>query len=140
LSPELSRDFRGLRVWLPIKMAGLGAFRAALDEKLSLASWVFEELSRHPHLDIVAPPQLSTVVFKLRTSSDDVQENNRRNQMLLDAINEPGAVYLTGTTLEQHFVLRVCILSFRTHRVHAQNAIDAIFEGIVKVMSDSEIS
>ena len=39
VSPELSRDFRGLRVWLPIKMHGIGAFRRALDEKLDLAAW-----------------------------------------------------------------------------------------------------
>src|SRR5436309_11586993 len=32
-SPELSRDFRGLRVWLPLKMHGMGTFRKYLDEK-----------------------------------------------------------------------------------------------------------
>ena len=35
-SPELSRDHRGFRVWLPLKLHGVRAFREALDEKLDL--------------------------------------------------------------------------------------------------------
>src|SRR5690606_27953516 len=35
--PELSRDFRGLRVWLPLQLHGAAAFRAAVAEKLELA-------------------------------------------------------------------------------------------------------
>ena len=27
LSPELSRDFRGLRLWLPLMLHGVAAFR-----------------------------------------------------------------------------------------------------------------
>ena len=36
-SPELSRPFRGLRVWLPLKLHGVEPFRRNLDEKLDLA-------------------------------------------------------------------------------------------------------
>jgi glutamate/tyrosine decarboxylase-like PLP-dependent enzyme len=36
LSPELTRPFRGLRLWLSLKLIGLRAFRAALEEKLFL--------------------------------------------------------------------------------------------------------
>src|SRR5438034_534960 len=46
ISPELSRDFRGLRVWLPFKMHGAAAFRRALDEKLDLALWAARELRK----------------------------------------------------------------------------------------------
>ena len=35
---ELSRDFRGLRVWFPLRLHGVSAFREALDEKLDLAA------------------------------------------------------------------------------------------------------
>ena len=44
LSPEMSRDFRGLRLWLPLKLLGAASFRRCLDEKLDLAEWVAGEL------------------------------------------------------------------------------------------------
>ena len=56
LGPELSRDFRGLRVWLPLKMHGAGVFREALDEKLDLAASACEAVRAMPHIEIVAEP------------------------------------------------------------------------------------
>src|SRR5574340_579758 len=43
LSPELSRDFRGLRLWLPLMLHGLAVFREQLAEKLALARWASDE-------------------------------------------------------------------------------------------------
>jgi hypothetical protein len=34
LGPELTRPFRGLRMWLPLKLFGSESFRACLDETL----------------------------------------------------------------------------------------------------------
>ena len=46
LSPELTRDFRGLRMWLPLKLLGAAPFRSALEEKLSLAKRAAEARQR----------------------------------------------------------------------------------------------
>ena len=45
LSPELTRHFRALRLWLPLQMAGIAAFRAAQAEKLALARYFHARLS-----------------------------------------------------------------------------------------------
>ena len=66
ISPELSRDFRGLRIWLPMKLHGAEVFRQALDEKLDLADWATRELRTIDNMEIVAEPQLSIVAFRLR--------------------------------------------------------------------------
>ena len=47
-SPELSRDHRGFRVWLPLVLHGVGAFRQALDEKLDLAEHLYAALAEIP--------------------------------------------------------------------------------------------
>jgi aromatic-L-amino-acid decarboxylase len=118
LSPELSRDFRGLRLWLPLKLVGIDGFAAALDEKLDLARHAAEVLRATPDIELLAPPQLSLLAFRhvpphLAGDPAAIDAHNRR---LLDAINRRARVYLTATILEGRFILRICVLSFRTHR------------------------
>lgn len=116
VSPELSRDFRGLRVWLPLMLCGVDAFRAALDEKLDLAAFATDELRRIPDLEIVAEPQLSLVAFRLAPPGVTGPELDALNRELLARVNARQRVHLSATVLERGFVLRICVLSFRTHR------------------------
>jgi aromatic-L-amino-acid decarboxylase len=126
ISPELSRDFRGLRVWLPLMLHGLGAFRRALDEKLDLAAWATEELRAVPGVEIVAPPQLSLVAFRLRLPGRDEASLDELNRELLARVNACQRVHLSGTRLDGRFVLRICVLSFRTHRERVRQALEDI--------------
>ena len=52
-SPELSRPFRGLRVWLPFRVLGANAFRAQLNEKLDIAQWATEQVRAIDGMEIV---------------------------------------------------------------------------------------
>ncbi|HVE65104.1 MAG TPA: aminotransferase class I/II-fold pyridoxal phosphate-dependent enzyme [Thermoanaerobaculia bacterium] len=131
ITPELSRDWRGLRVWLPIAMHGIGPFRANLEEKLELTRWATEELRKIPGIEIVAEPQLSIVAFRLSPRGPDDAAENERNRAFLSAINARRRVYLTGTMLGPSFVLRICVLSFRTH-------LDRMREGLEDVRAAAE--
>lgn len=124
LSAELSRDFRGLRVWLPLKLFGLGAFRDALDEKLDLARWAAERVAEIPELEMVSEPRLSLLSFRVRGDGD---EATRR---LLDAVNARQNVYLTGTKVDGRFAIRICVLSFRTHLDRMEQCLDDIRSGL----------
>ena len=126
LSPELSRDFRGLRVWLPLKMHGLGPFRQALEEKLALTRWATAELHSIPGIEILAEPQLSIVAFRLAPTGLETPALNQLNQQFLQRINARKNVLLSGTMLGDRFAIRICILSFRTHRDRVQTCLDDI--------------
>jgi len=126
LSPELSRGFRGLRVWLPFKMHGIGPFRRNLEEKLELARWACDRLREIPGIEIVAEPQLSIVAFRLARpglAGEDLDELNRE---LIHRVNGRRRVYLTGTLLRGRFAVRICVLSFRTHRDRMEQALEDI--------------
>ena len=126
LSPELSRDFRGLRVWLPLKMHGIGPFRANLEEKLALARHAARQLARMPGIEILAEPQLSILAFRLARAGLDLPALDRLNRELLQRINAKQRVYLTGTMLRGCFAIRICVLSFRTHRDRMDQGLDDI--------------
>jgi aromatic-L-amino-acid decarboxylase len=122
-SPELSRDFRGLRVWLPLQLHGVDPFRAALDEKLDLTELIEEALRSSPGFELPWPVDLTVVPFRYLPKSGDPDEFNRR---LLERINASARVFLSSTMIEGRLILRVCIVSFRTHRDRIEEAIDII--------------
>lgn len=122
-SPELSREFRGLRVWLPLQLHGVGAFRAALDEKLDLAELVHRELSAVDALDVPWEPDLSIVAFRLAGLEGD---DRRANEDLLARINATRRTFLSSTEVHGHHYLRVCVLSHRTHRARIDEVIEII--------------
>lgn len=120
MSPELSREWRGLRLWLPLKMHGIEPFRDNLDEKLTLIKAAEEALRAIPHLEIVARPQLSVLAFRLRPKELGGAELDDLNQRLLDGVTRRQRVLLSSTRLDGRLVLRIALLSFRTHaeRLH----------------------
>jgi aromatic-L-amino-acid decarboxylase len=139
MSPELSRDWRGLRVWLPIAMHGIGPFRRNLEEKLELARWATEALRTIPGIEILAEPQLSIVAFRLARPGLDGDAANSLNRAFLEAINRRKRVYLTGTMLGPTFTLRICVLSFRTHMDRMRSGLEDIRAAAEEVANEHAI-
>lgn len=134
ISPELSRDFRGLRVWLPLQMHGAGAFRRCLDEKLDLARYVENEVPKIDGIQLCGKSPLSIVAFRLHRANWNYQECNDRNRKFLARINASQRVWLTGTIIDGHFVLRICILSFRTHHDRIEECLEIIRKAAADVI------
>jgi aromatic-L-amino-acid decarboxylase len=129
LGPELSRPVRGLRLWLPLQLHGVAAFRDALDEKLDLARAVHEALRAWPEVRIVTPPTLSLLTFRVELGWTETR-TDALNRRWIARTNDRGRVFLTGATIEEEgaprFVVRVCVLAFRTHA----DRIDALLEDL----------
>jgi aromatic-L-amino-acid decarboxylase len=122
-SPELSRSFRGLQVWLPLKLYGLQAFRDNLAEKLRLTQWMYHRFLEAPGFECLSVPDLSVITFRYRSQRGDIETFNRR---LLENIVKSKKLFLSSTLLRGQFVIRVCILSFRTHQAEVEEAFEII--------------
>ena len=125
LSPELSRDFRGLRLWLPLMLHGVAAFRQQLGEKLDLTRWAYEVLRDDPRFEVLDEPQLSVVAFRLRGPEEDAE---RLGPELLRRVNARRRVFLSSTRMGGRYALRLCVLSFRTHADRVRDAVFALRE------------
>lgn len=111
ISPELTKHFRGLRLWLPLKLHGVAPFRACLEEKLLLAKYFYAEVKKLG-FESDLEPDLSVVTFRYVPSSGDADEFNKR---LMNKTIEDGRVFVSSTKLNGRFTMRFACLSFRTH-------------------------
>jgi aromatic-L-amino-acid decarboxylase len=132
ISPELSRDSRGLRVWLPLKMHGAKVFRAELDEKLDLASYAVEALRTIEGVEIVAEPQLSLLAFRVRREGMSDAEVDALTRRVIAAVNVRQRVFLTGAVVKGRYLIRMCILSFRTHKDRVEMALEDIAAAVAE--------
>ncbi|MGB5513469.1 MAG: decarboxylase, partial [Thermoanaerobaculia bacterium] len=110
-------------------------FREALDEKLDLAAWACEELRSIEHMEIIAEPQLSILAFRLMPPDLDAAAIDELNRKLLRRINDRQRVFLTATHLEGRFVIRICVLSFRTHLDRMRQALEDIRAAVDEVLA-----
>jgi aromatic-L-amino-acid decarboxylase len=117
MGAELSREYRGLRLWLPLHLHGTDAFVSALDEKLDLSAVLHRELVA---LGLWAPePDLTVHVFRA-PGGEEV------NRALLAEVNASGRTTITSTQIDGEFTLRLCVINHRTHREHVDEAVAAI--------------
>ena len=111
LSPELTKHFRGMRLWLPLKLHGVKPFRDCLDEKLLLAKYFYAEVQKLG-FECDLEPELSVVVYRYIPKHGDA---NAFNKKLLDEVVADGRVFISSTLLHNKFTLRFACLAFRTH-------------------------
>jgi glutamate/tyrosine decarboxylase-like PLP-dependent enzyme len=114
-SIELSRRFRGLKLWLSLRYHGLDGFREAIRQDLEHAQRLAKAIDACTELERLAPVELSAVCFRhvvRKDASED--ERNRFNLAVLKRLIARGWVYLSNAELRGKFCLRACIVNHLT--------------------------
>lgn len=129
-SPELSRHFRAMRMWLPLQLFGVAPFRACLSEKFWLARYLYEGVRQLPQVETGPEPDLTVFLFRRVPSglAGETQAVNAANQALIRRIQADGRFFISSTTLGGEIWLRFAVLSFRTRRKHVDLALKVLGE------------
>ena len=112
VSLELTKPFRGLRIWLPLQIFGVKAFRDCLEEKLILTQYFYEKIKLIGY-QVGPTPQLTVVVFRYFCSTDT--DSDLFNESILEMVKTNGISFVSSTRINGAYWLRCCILSCRTH-------------------------
>jgi len=134
LSPELTKHFRGLRMWLPLQLFGVAPFRAALREKLGLCRLFYHEIQKRG-FEVGPPPELSVCVYRYVPEQGDANDFNRQ---LVEAVHRDGKVFISSTTIDGQVWLRLAVLSFRTHLREIDYLLDFL-PRIAKELENAEL-
>ena len=127
VSPELTKHFRGLRLWLPLQLHGIEPFIACLEEKLLLTTYFRKKLVEMG-FNVGPTPDLSVSYFWYPFKENE----NEQNKLLIDAIHKDGSVFLSSSIINEKFVIRMAILSFRTKLSTIDRALTMIKSSLEK--------
>ncbi len=116
--PELSRRFRALKVWMALRVAGVGAFRSAIEKDLACAARLAAAVDASEDFERLAPVELGIVCFRhvpkeLASRADD-RALDEWNERLLVALQRDGSSYLSNASIAGRFALRACVMNHRT--------------------------
>ena len=120
-----SRGFRALKVWLALRQVGREGYVRMISDDIALTRTLFDAVAAHPELEAVTC-ELSIATFAyvprdLRASlGDDARREklleylNELNSAILSQTQHDGGVYLSNAVVDGRFLLRACIVNFRT--------------------------
>lgn len=124
----LTRRFRALKIWLSVKVLGLGWFRRLIRRSCQLAEFAQLLLEDTPGFEILCPRQLSIVCFRYVPSADSWSDEqlDHLNLALIDAIRATGRAFLSSTRLDGKVALRLCFVNWRTTAADVEEVIERL--------------
>jgi glutamate/tyrosine decarboxylase-like PLP-dependent enzyme len=125
---QQSRGFKALKLWMALRHIGIEGYRRSIARDIALARSLQRRVDAAADFELMSEGPLSITCFRHRpaASRGDDAELDRANRALLDAVQNAGQVFLTGTELHGRFALRACIVNFRTKESDLDALLDAI--------------
>jgi len=124
---QQTRGFRALKVWMAMQQFGLSGYKAAIEANIALARYLAERVETAPDLELMAPRGLSVVCFRYVDAAlggeDQIVAANR---MILEKLQLGGDAFITSTELAGRFVLRACVVNYRSTRADVDRMLDAV--------------
>ncbi|NNE09061.1 MAG: aminotransferase class V-fold PLP-dependent enzyme [Gemmatimonadetes bacterium] len=118
-SLQNTRGFRALKVWLGIRQAGRAGYEELLRGDIALARELYDRMQGRPDFEAFTHG-LSIATFRYVPEHLDLAGSEREkylnelNEALLEAVKKAGELFVSNAVLGGAFVLRACIVNFRT--------------------------
>ena len=125
VSPELTKHFRGMRLWVPLMLHGIAPFKAALEEKRMLTLYFYQEVQKLG-FEVGPVPELSVMIFKYPQAEDEASFN----EALVEYVKKDGRVFLSSTSIDGVYWIRLAVLSFRTHLDTIDTCLETLAEAL----------
>ena len=125
LGPDLSREFRALKVWMTLRAYGANGIGRVVDQCCDVAQHLAARVRSEPSLELLAPVALNIVCFRVREGAADL---NALNNALVADIQEAGIAAPSTTTIDGKLAIRAGIFNHRSVRGDADALVDGILQ------------
>jgi len=138
---QLSRSFRALKVWMSVQTFGMAAFRQAISGGMELAARAEEHIRKSAHLEMLNPASLGIVCFRFNPGNTDMEADGLEqvNRTILARIFWEDPAFISSTSLQGVFALRLCIINHNTTWDDVHETLDAVERFGVEALSEREV-
>ena len=123
-----SRRFDALKLWISFQTLGREKLAQMIDRTISLANHAAEVIRRNPRLELMCEPQLSTVVFRVRPISPDI-DSDQLSARIRQQLFHTGRAVIGHTRVRNHPCLKFTCMNPAAH----ETDLEALIEQIVQV-------
>ncbi len=121
LSPQNSRGFRALKVWMGLRHVGRRGYEQMIEDDIALARALYDRLADDDRFE-VCTHSLSITTFRfvpaslrgVPRSAAVEAKLNEINRALQSRLETSGELFVSNAVIEGTYVLRACIVNFRT--------------------------
>jgi len=124
----LTKDFKALKVWMTLKTYGSRTIEEAIRQDIDLAAYLVDKIQASDSFDLMAPAPLSIVCFRFNPGMESEKKLDELNDRLINAVEQDGRIFLTGTRIGGKTVLRVCLINHRRTRKDVDYLLDVLEE------------
>jgi aromatic-L-amino-acid/L-tryptophan decarboxylase len=133
LGPQFSRGFWALKVWLSLLAHGRRAYASRISHDAALARYLGARVEERADFELACPVGLSICCF--RYTPPGLPDGEAReayldqlNERLMTQAQQDGRVFFSNAVLGERFVLRACIVNFRTEAEDLDVVLDVAAE------------
>jgi len=110
-SLQTTRRFDALKLWMSIEALGLKQFSQLIEHGIDLAQQVAQLIAQTPGLQLMQPPQLSSVLFRVTPATLAEPHWDGLNQRVADQLLSSGQANVGVTRYQQCCVLKLTLLN-----------------------------
>lgn len=130
LGPQNSRGFRALKVWLALRQVGREGYVQMIGDDIRLSQWLAQRAEEHTELELCTQ-SLSITTFRyvpprLPQGPQREAHLDALNKELLDRIQRSGEAFVSHAIVGGRYVLRPCIVNFRTNQEHLSRVLETV--------------
>jgi len=124
---QLGRRFRALKLWFLFEHYGIAKMQSVIRQHVADAARLAAELQKRDDVELIAPQNLSVVVFRKVVRSGGVIDeaaSERASIKALERMNASGRLFVSHTRLANRYGIRVAIGNGATEWEHVARVLE----------------
>ena len=131
---------KAFKIWMSFKSYGVKRIKEMIQKDIDLAHYLANQVEAADDFVLKSRSDLAITCFQYTGNFNDPNDIISINNQLIPALEKDGRVFITGTKLDNEFVLRACLINHRKQKHTVDYLLNVIRDVAGKLNVVTELS